>query len=1229
MPSVDPDIDTTLLSNLNTSDTITLGYSYGFDLGSETSANITFSMVYPAIALEHTSLVSQVSCSSLYLTLVANSHAAYNAINAWPDQDVALITKSTGCNSDAERGVYLITATSSNASSSTFTFRIRNVTWTDVATTMEVSYGTINRPRCTDSSASPTAFSPTYTNSPSYDDLSEPARQIVDYISSRITRDDSGNILLYTPPQTNLTMAAQDYQPDNTTLQNALADALDAAGLDSPEDLIAQARDSLGGSCGASNGSGSNSTSTNATEASAPQKRNLYRRFGWDDAWDIGCSDLVGAFTGDVGEAVCDAKDVYDSRDAIACLFSSCYTQVSNPPPPSYMYDFLYSWTASFFFPRNSAVVSFSDGSALNCIDCSYTISELKIQGKITAVLATGEIKGAAITVSENSVANMYFGLNTRNALSYNWAGALSTSNLDSITVQNVFNINPKIIFSMGAEFSTSGAVDIEAGSGLTLSGASADIDLGTAFVSNTRGWTPSTNINNPAFSSAGHVEFYPYMRRMVEIGFSVMGNAINNKATLTSQTTLGFVAEVDDTPGFCTADQMHLQTYLGTSQNLVFDSGQKRALYSNSDKMAEKCFNVPSTRPTRDEINSLAQVGADFCTAYVGYRAPVSGFYTAATVTVPTTRLVTNTTTFTSTPTTTVTTDVTATRTRVVLTEASVTEAAAGTQSLGSQYLKRDFVYASMTQAPTTTPRTLKERAATMPDMISTWDPTKISYACSQIATGTITRTVTTGTSTVTSGTVTAYTTTYALAGGVPVTEVSTISHYEWATSTRATASATFSSSCPLQTQETCFTLTGHGRPSVEGKKLNVKSGLTNPVFDDQGTTFYLTCDKSLVSLPDLRVLDGPLGSLNDTQLTFVDDWASANTSGRAQCTQDVVSKELSCFLSSLNSNLMYIWEPITPYWDGEYYRASAYQDTRVNMPVWDVPAGAEEEYLPIYMTYEEAACTCGSLGTPTIDHVDTTNPSCPGDDGTLFTTSDGTDWQIQCGIDYTGNELSSTSFADLGSCINGCNGVTQCVGVTWSPSSQTCSYKSYAVTPSYPSTPVYAAVRIGGNPGVALASPTAIAGDVVNGAPNSIDDDVFSVTLPFAIGVYGQMSANIVVTSNGVIGIPTANAEYTNYALPYSSVGATAVLAYWDDTYIYSGTAQGIYYEVAGTTGSRTVTFEFYLSHFQAAGEYYHYLVKFYEDRPGAVTINYLIISDSGSSATVGVQSGSSKSI
>lgn len=161
---------------------------------------------------------------------------------------------------------------------------------------------------------------------------------------------------------------------------------------------------------------------------------------------------------------------------------------------------------------------------------------------------------------------------------------------------------------------------------------------------------------------------------------------------------------------------------------------------------------------------------------------------------------------------------------------------------------------------------------------------------------------------------------------------------------------------------------------------------------------------------------------------------------------------------------------------------------------------------------------------------------------------------------------------------------------------------------------------------PAVALSQPTAIAGNV-NGAPNYVDDQVFSVSLPVALTLYGQSSTNVMVSSNAVLGLGSIDASLGYEQMPITRWLGPTVLGLWEDLLIYAGTQQGIYYQVSGSAPSRQTTFEFYIGSFRSQTEYYHFLVKFAEDKPNIVTYQYLEVSDRGATAVVGVQDNDCK--
>lgn len=138
-------------------------------------------------------------------------------------------------------------------------------------------------------------------------------------------------------------------------------------------------------------------------------------------------------------------------------------------------------------------------------------------------------------------------------------------------------------------------------------------------------------------------------------------------------------------------------------------------------------------------------------------------------------------------------------------------------------------------------------------------------------------------------------------------------------------------------------------------------------------------------------------------------------------------------------------------------------------------------------------------------------------------------------------------------------------------------------------------------GTPTVVLASPTPITG-VSNGlATSDVDDSpTYPLTLPFELELYGVRSSSISVSINGWVSV--GNSDFTTYVntpLPAVGLPDTVFSAYWYDLYVYAGTPQGLYYEVAGEVGSRTVAIEWYTSLYRNSVGYTHFS-KFPHFRP-----------------------------
>lgn len=157
---------------------------------------------------------------------------------------------------------------------------------------------------------------------------------------------------------------------------------------------------------------------------------------------------------------------------------------------------------------------------------------------------------------------------------------------------------------------------------------------------------------------------------------------------------------------------------------------------------------------------------------------------------------------------------------------------------------------------------------------------------------------------------------------------------------------------------------------------------------------------------------------------------------------------------------------------------------------------------------------------------------------------TDDNVQWQIQCDTDHIWGDMTNVVTTDLLDCVIACDNYgPACLGVAWVAAGEeqtTCFLKSAITDPDTPTPPlsVDAAIRLyyrttttttttstpasaitlnPAVPVVALASPTAIAGSL-QGSPYNYDDNTWPVTLPFAIGVYGQTSSTVQVSSNGV---------------------------------------------------------------------------------------------------------------
>ncbi|KAL9065547.1 MAG: hypothetical protein Q9161_008151 [Pseudevernia consocians] len=176
---------------------------------------------------------------------------------------------------------------------------------------------------------------------------------------------------------------------------------------------------------------------------------------------------------------------------------------------------------------------------------------------------------------------------------------------------------------------------------------------------------------------------------------------------------------------------------------------------------------------------------------------------------------------------------------------------------------------------------------------------------------------------------------------------------------------------------------------------------------------------------------------------------------------------------------------------------------------------------------------------------------------------------------------------------------------------------------------------------PALILTSAVPLNGPLFAGGapPPDIDDAAWELTLPFQMRMFDHSSEIILSLDNGT-------REYDNECLPsignedypHDPVPPYSAFPFWDDTYIYAGQPQGIYYQYgngpptnitdnSNVAPATNVTFEYYLSHCCGSGnggneKYYHYTVFYDSLSPGIFTYRYYQISQNGTSATVGIQ-------
>jgi hypothetical protein len=523
------------------------------------------------------------------------------------------------------------------------------------------------------------------------------------------------------------------------------------------------------------------------------------------------------------------------------------------------------------------------------------------------------------------------------------------------------------VLYGIGINYNTDAAVSTSGGAQFNLNNAAVTMDLLSGNILSQQNWAPQISFTNPTFTTGTNIQLSPYMRWAVNLAVNIYGQ-VALSPTITSETVVGLGSSYSfAAQGSCPANNLLVTSYISTKNKVTNGRGLTKVLYSDQQYNAAKCYNVPSNQPSPDDMKALSASGQDYCTSYINYKAPTAYVWTTSSVTVPSTSTAFTTTTITSTPTitifptTTLTTYFPYTTTLTTVWVTKTTDV-----SFPTKYMKRsddELWYpppvsehmaspAPTAAAETSSPALRYDRRAVAPAVVSGWPASKISYACSQIATGKITVT-STARPTVTSGVTVLTQTRTANAQGPlsTITSMRTSTIYTgFSTATVPGPTTTTQYSCPLQTQVSsgsCMRLKGHGPPHMDGKYLGYGAGSGIASFDpgNRYNVWYLSCNGTLQSffrMPDLW----PVGGMPNQGYFMVmgPSWT------KATCVKNTAAGTLGCALPGDPS-------PVKILPASYAISGMGYLDTRVYMPLFGTSWPGSEA---ISLTYEETECPC-----------------------------------------------------------------------------------------------------------------------------------------------------------------------------------------------------------------------------------------------------------------------------
>jgi hypothetical protein len=366
-------------------------------------------MAYPQITLENSNLIS-VSCSPAgdqVIVTAKSNEAFYYMTSYWPPSGLVLFTNVPGCNPATSRGIYLSSDAFTSPNSPDLTFIVTAKNFTDVATTVAIRYGTLITPNpsgqgddvgssrssptssfaasCTDTSSGAPSLTASGFTPAGTPPLNSKELEVYNVALSILRYDSDGNVLWPLANTQNASVPISPYDPDNSTAQAELEDLLQSMGLRPLSTLVDIASNGIRGICPppAAVGAPSKMRRRDMSLETHPLSRRSWWDITKDIAKDIFCDEH--SVWGDLVEAGCELLDIEETIDAAKCVVNQCYRPKTvityYTPPPATIYNFDYSW--SITFPSIKQTVLSTRNTEVGCVNCGFSISNLRFEGEI------------------------------------------------------------------------------------------------------------------------------------------------------------------------------------------------------------------------------------------------------------------------------------------------------------------------------------------------------------------------------------------------------------------------------------------------------------------------------------------------------------------------------------------------------------------------------------------------------------------------------------------------------------------------------------------------------------------------------------------------------------------------------------------------------------------------------------------------------------------------------